>query len=211
MTNFEVIRAVFEILYFIAGIGMIVTLLLGLKQLKVLKEDIETKNKRAAVEKSLEYMDDFSKTIIPIVNKMMVVFDEKDIPKVSPTLNDRFLPDKTHETDEVKNFVFQVTELGALDVLNRLEFFSTAIVSGLADEEISFKPTVTSFTSIVMFLYPVVCDYRKSDRNQFSNLIELYSVWSGKLKKEDLEYIRDKLDQNIAQIPEANIKSIGVK
>lgn len=211
MAFYEGVRAFFEMLYFIAGIVMIITLFLGLKQLKVLKEDIEIRNKRAAVEKSLEYMDDFSKSIIPKMNVILRAYDMDDVPHKGIRINNLFFLEDSQHTNEVKQFIEEVLELGALDILNRLELFSAAIINGLADEKTLFKPTVKSYTSIVVFLYPVICNYRNDDKNGFTNIMELFLAWNGKLKKEDMEFVRKHLEQNIAEIPDVEIKSIGVK
>ncbi|UTR05135.1 hypothetical protein MM326_13560 [Alkalihalobacillus sp. LMS6] len=172
---------------------------------------METKNKRAAVEKSIEYLGEFSKNIIPKSQKIVKQVHENELPDNPPKMNEVFLFRKEEDTEEIKQFSERLYKLGALDVLNELEFFSAAMVHGLADEEVTYTPIVKPYTSVVAFLYPAICTYRKNDLNAYTNVMELFKIWNGRLQKENLELAKQQLDQDISSIPNIQIKSIGVK
>lgn len=211
MSWFGTFKEILEILYYAAGTGMIITLILGLKQLKVMKQDIEIRNKREAVEKSMFYLGEFSKNTIPKMNKIMSSITDEDIPNMTASMNEMFLPDETHKDEEVQSFIHKVNKAGALDILNQLEFFSAAIIHGLADEEVAYKPTVKTYTSMVAFLYPSICNYRANDLHGFTNIMELFKIWNGKLQKDNMQLAKQQLEQNISKIPDVKFKSIGVK
>jgi hypothetical protein len=48
------LRPLLELLYFISGIGLISTIIIGVKQIKIIKLDNEKRDTRLAVEKSIE-------------------------------------------------------------------------------------------------------------------------------------------------------------
>lgn len=206
----EAVRPFLEMLYFIASIGLFASVIIGLKQLKLVKKDMQFQYERAAKEKSIEYLNWFSKELLPKVNKCMKHIEESDLPKNSGNMNDKFLPDASHKNEDVQAFIKKAKDNGVLDIINQLEFFSSAIINGVADESICYKPMVKSYTSIIALFYPVICDWRKNDLNGFTNLIELFTIWNKKLQKENMEMAKQQLEQNIAEIQTRDIKSIGM-
>jgi hypothetical protein len=53
------------LLYFLSGVGLLIVAVYGLKQLHLLKEDIRTRNTRAAREKALESATIYAREFIP--------------------------------------------------------------------------------------------------------------------------------------------------
>ncbi|MGG5738582.1 DUF4760 domain-containing protein [Bacillus cereus group sp. IBL03679] len=206
------IKPILETLYYLASIGLFATVIIGLKQLQVVKKDMNTRNQRAAVEKSIEYLKWFSSDYLPKFSKMVSEFDDNDVEvKINP-INPMFLPDESHKTKEVQAFIAKAHNNDAIDMLNSLEFFSAAVLNGLADEEIVYKPIVKPYCSVVCFLYPVICNYRVKENSTsgFSNIIELFEIWNSRHKKETMKFAKSHLEREISEIADINIKSIGL-
>ncbi|MEM5014121.1 hypothetical protein WKH57_25770 [Niallia taxi] len=204
------VRPILEMLYFIVNIGLFATVIIGIKQLKLVKDDMKLQYQRAAKEKSIEYLNWFSKELIPQMNKIMSNTNDDDLPKNTGTMNKEFLPNEYHDTKETQDYISKLIDLGASDVLNQLEFFSSALLNGLADEKICFKPMVKTYTSIVAMFYPVICQYRKSDQFYYLNIVELYDIWNKKLQKSNMEIVKNQLEQNMDKLEVRDIKSMGM-
>ncbi|MEK4697923.1 hypothetical protein MKX31_28745 [Bacillus sp. FSL M8-0063] len=206
------IKPILEALYYLAGIGLLTTVIIALKQLQVVKQDMDIRNKRAAVEKSIEYLKWFSSEYIPKVNKVLgKITIAATIDKLNP-MNDLFFPDDSHKTPEVQTLISEAKKHGGLDILNDLEFFSTAVLNGLSDEKILYKPLAKSYCSIVAVLYPVICNYRATadPTNGYSNIMKLYKIWNDRGMKVNMEYAKSNLEEDISKIKDVDIKSIGL-
>jgi hypothetical protein len=207
------IRPVLEALYFLAGIGLFATVFIALKQLRLLKEDMRTKNKRASVEKSIEYLHWFSTDFIPKTNPILdSLIGVHNAESFIDNMNREFVfDDKVSPTNtEVVNMIVACRDLGAVDILNQLEYFSSTMTSGLADEELAFNPLSTIYCDITERLYPLICEFRKEGNTKmFSNIVKLYGIWKDRVEKIDLESKRSDIESRLSKFTEERISSIG--
>jgi hypothetical protein len=212
MEWYNKIRSILEGLYFIASVGLFATVIIGLRQLNLLKEDIKTKNKRASVEKSIEYLHWFAKDYIPKTIEVTGKVRSKNIQRYDGPINTEFLFDAQCNIDSgtIHDNITAYIEAGADSLLNEMEFVSAAFVNGLADEELAFNPLAQYYCQMVEELYPTLC-YMRDDSNVtlYSNIIRLYKIWKGRLNKIDLEKKRSKIDESISKIQDERIRSIG--
>lgn len=211
------IRPYLESLYFLSGIILIGSVFIGLRQLKLLQKDLTDKNKRAAVEKSIEYLNWFATDFIPVVNQYNDDFAKKDLEHYNGPMNDEFVFDRNCNSSSkyIKDILSANFDCGAINLLNQLEFFSAAMLSGLADEELAFNPLSEIYCRFVERMYVLICYHRNSldedddKMTMFSNTIKLYLIWKGRINKKKLENKKNKLEQSISKIKEERIKSIG--
>lgn len=206
------IRPFLEAAYFIASIGLVVGIWIGIKQLKLLQKDTKDKYKRAAVEKSIEYLNWFATDYIPKIDQFNHNISQSKLKVYSSQINPKFRFDVNCNLDqpETLEYLIKTDEYNARDLMNQLEYFSAALVSGLADEELMFNPIARTFCSFVEKNYIDICYYRREETCEFySNIIELYDVWKSRLKKIELESEKMKLENNISKISERHIQSIG--
>lgn len=206
------IRPFVEFLYFIASIVLVAGIFIGIRQLKLVQRDMEVRYKRAAIEKSIEYLNYFATEFIPKCNRFDNEMRSEAILTYAGPYNKEFKFDiHCRSNDEnIKKQIDKSIDHGAIDLINELEYFSAAMLSGLADEELAFNPLAKIFCDTVESHYVILCDQRDEDgSNLYSNTVELYSSWKGRLKKRALEMERNKIDQDISQIPDGRIRSIG--
>lgn len=206
------VRPILEGLYFIAGAGLFATVIFGYKQLKLLKEDIQDKNRRAAVEKSIEYLNWFATEFIPLTIQYNKEAKERGIKSYNGPRNKDFVFDDNCKlaSSYIQDHIRLCLECGGENILNQLEFFSAAMVSGLADEELAFNPLAKVYCQTIENLYVLLCfERRDDDSNLFSYTVSLYNHWDQRLHKMVLENKRSKLDLELSKIPDNRIKSIG--
>lgn len=175
--------------YYIAGIVLAVGVIIAGRQLKLMKKDNADKNKRAAIQKSIDYLDWFATKFIPeqgeflkkLRGKNIMIYSElKEMPFV-------FNDEVNLDNEKVLENIILKHNAGAIHLINKLEFFSAAIISGLADEELTFNPVCNLFCEFVEFNYDVYCHSRKNSTKKFTNTIQLYELWKGKIHNKDIE------------------------
>lgn len=193
MDWFENIKSIFELLYFIASIALVIGLYFGYEQLKVMRKDILDNHKRNAVEKSIEYLDWFASSFIPESSNYYAALNGKKLPSFGEnelTFNHDFSSDnKINESVIIKN------DNGVIDLCNKLEFFSAAINSGLADETLLITPLAKSYCEFIENNYDVYCSIRsrKNSKKLYENTRILYTNWSKQLIKFGLEEEKEEI------------------
>jgi hypothetical protein len=207
------VRPILELLYFLASIGLFASVFIGLRQLKLVKEDIKVRNKRASVEKSIEYLNMFATDFIPKITDKIKEINESKLAVYKGPFNPKFVFDHNCDlkSQVIKDYYLLCYEIDVVYILNELEFFSAALVSGLADEELAFNPLADFYCSTVERFYVTICANRENgDSRMYSNIINLYGTWKDRLHKMELESKRREIDENISKIEDRRIPSIGM-
>lgn len=201
------IKNIIELLYYIAGIGLFGTLIVAVVQLKVLKKDLHDRNKRAAVEKSLELLNFFASELVPLINKYInrVNTEIKNPKNVKHLMNDEFSLNIEEIADkEILSEAIIRGTFGNMDILNHLEFFSVAMLNGVADEGIVFTPVGKLFCECVEREYITIAGLRSNGKAPFNNLVELYTKWHNKLELEKLELEKLKTEEKMSSLNQSN-------
>jgi hypothetical protein len=211
---FSVLKDILEVLYYLSGIGLLLGVIIAIQQLKLMKKDFNVKNQRASIEKSIEYLHLFATEYIPKASKLLEDLSKKNIQFYKGPINKEFYFDNNCNlgSDYIKKNLIICAECGAIDVLNRFEYFSAALISGLADEELAFNPLASFYCEIVESLYVPLCYSRRNGLSTaYSNTIKLYNIWKARLDKLELEKKRSELDKEISKIQVERIQSIWKK
>lgn len=203
-------RPIFETLYFIASIGLFATVIIGLYQIKLLKKDMGDRNKRAAIEKSIEYLNWFATSFIPSFEEYVDKIKKAGIVNHIGPYNDFiFTQDFNIHIPDVRNSVDKFKEYNGLSLANELEFFSAALRSGLADEELVYNPIAEFYCNSIETFYVGYCEFRKdSDSPLFTNSVQLYMMWKGRLNKSQEDKEKRRLDAT-SGMSNKRIRSIG--
>ncbi|NOU54935.1 hypothetical protein HN020_09255 [Brevibacillus borstelensis] len=225
------IKEYLEVAYFISGIVMAGTIVIGIYQIRLLKRDLVIRNQRAAVEKSIEYLDWFASDFMPEYTAFQNQFNDikkqlnenaKDKPKMQQLLkrvtetleikDDDFAkkPDNLNILEDIRLKILLNTN--ANDLLNQLEYFAAAMMSGLADEELAYKPLSTMYCRVIEEFYLIICVSRGDKHsNLYTNVIGLYKMWKNRLKKDALKGKRFELNEELAKCPDdTKVKAIGM-
>lgn len=198
--------------YYISGIVLCLIGVYGIKEIILFKKDIDTKNQRAAIENTVEYLTWFSQEFIP----QWQTYDDK---LASEGVN------KTH-LDIQEDFIFKsdfepnkkiLEEIrvrannNSMALFNQLEFFSTAMVTGLADERQAFNPAGKLFCRFIEENHVILCFSRsgKGEEHLYTNTIELYKMWRDRFKKRDLEEKQKTTQSELDKIFDKSVDTIG--
>ena len=176
-----------------------------------MSEDYQTKNKSASIEKSIEYLNLFATDFIPKASLYSEEIQKKGIEMYRGPLNKDFKFDRNcNPNSEYIQTHLQVSfENGSPNILNQFEFFSAAMMSGLADEELAFVPLGKIYCKFVREMYVPICYLRREeDATNYSNTINLFNNWNARIEKLSLEKNRNKLDEQISEIQTSSIQSI---
>ena len=125
----EALKSILELVYYISGVGLLVGVGVAIKQLKVVKDDFKTKNKRASIEKSIDFLNWFATDFIPESQKYDDrIRDNKDVLEYNDSWGNNFeFNEKFILDSRVAKSVNAKARAGAGELLNQIEYFSAAL------------------------------------------------------------------------------------
>jgi len=202
--------------------------LLGLYQLVIAKKAITTNVKRESVRLAVEQAKFFMREIIPSMDECYIwsknipelSIREKEIDLVDFTMEEVLSSALAIEFIRIHKWQRMQAEKGETDFIlrflrpmNDLESFATSFTTGAADESAAFGSVGLSYVNSVTGWYYQYCSVRSKEKSYkpFSNTIDLYNLWSGRIKKTRLSKIRAELEEKIKNVESGrNIKPIGL-
>lgn len=210
---YTIIKEGLEVLYYIASIGLLAGIILATKQLKVMKTDFSSRNQRASVEKSIEYLNWYATIFLPETLKSKGILEDKNVITFDDVENKSFIYDENCKRDsQVISSINEKIDAGIVDLINQLEFFSAAMMSGLADEQLAFNPLASTFCSFVDDNYDVYCETRNDGKEMlFTHTIELYNMWEERLRTIELSKKRALIDEQMSKVSNKTIPILGNK
>ncbi len=203
-------RTIIEGVAFLSTILIAMVGIIGLRQLFLMKVDINSRNDRASKEKAIDasssYLNEYCPLTVPFFN---LVESEKlgsyDGPIMTFSLNS--IP-----KDKLKNSILRYKCDFWLDAMNKLESISAIFANGIADEKLGFQIIGRTFCYSVESNYDLISISRKGGAcDYYTNIISLYKIWRPRLKKEELKSTKQELDCAIAAIKDEIIPSIDPK
>jgi hypothetical protein len=138
MTLIEMARPYAELLFFIAGIGLFVISVYGLRQIGLLKEDVRTRNVRAAREKAIEAVSNHTTKFIPEYNQLWRKWREAGLATYEGPVGTDFNFESLPKGAQAKGVERCKMTLGS-DAFNTLETVAAYFTTGVADEEVGFR------------------------------------------------------------------------
>ena len=201
-------RPYLEALYFLAGVVVAGGVLVGMRQLRLLKQDIVSRSDRAAKEKAIEMsfrMADLFAASIRGQNQL----GELGYPSIWEGKVGDFTPSSLpdgHLKVAERRYMSGIP----LRYLNPMEAVAASFVNGIAEEKLAFPMCGAPFCAFVSVEYDMFCFARQhSDSAPFSNTIKLYRTWSNRLSKEQLEAAKEGLEASLAQIEDREIPPLS--
>ncbi|MBW1888448.1 MAG: hypothetical protein JRI52_08885 [Deltaproteobacteria bacterium] len=98
-----------------------------------------------------------------------------------------------------------------VDTLNLLDFYSMTFTKKVAFEEAAFDCVGITFCWSVEDYYPMIALARdNSEDKMYCNLLELYTIWSNRLKKDELKERKKKTNEKLSCFKDVCIKPVGV-
>jgi len=199
-----------ELLYFASGIVISVSVVYGLKQVRLLKRDIRLRNERAAKEKAIEYSSRYLDSYVQLSNAFLHDCDGAKLgSSYSGPIGD-FTDGSLLANPGALELARSRFKLNScVRALNELEAISAAFTSGVADEGTGFNIVGRSFCKNVQYDYDVISfarDARSGAPGYWSNIVRLYEIWSPRLEEADLRQVRERIDDRIAAATKQGVR-----
>ncbi|WP_289141524.1 hypothetical protein [uncultured Brevibacillus sp.] len=199
MAAWEITKEIVGFLYQLSGIIIVIGVVVGILQLRVLKKDLKDRNTRAVAEKSLEYLT-FYANFIGEQDKYNEAL-KKEIP--TPEKTDHLFDGKFNlQIDSLSKELLAESivkyELGLHLLFNQLEYFSVAVLKGVVDDTIMYTPVAKNFCKLVKEEH-VFISVMRSNGAPFKNLFQLYKKWTDRMEVEQLELQKLEAERKIKQ------------
>jgi hypothetical protein len=207
----QLIRTILEILYFLCAPIIAFAAVIGLRQLNILKEVSRISAKRESYRLAAEQCKYFAEIIIPLLVQIKNEISKNGINyfnQVKIIINSDSVSCDLHAIDS--NEIDKVIKLVNLirECSNRMEAFALFIISGVADEQISFMTVGKSFCDCSRILIPFIFLVHKSLDN-IEPIIKLFRLWNNKIEKQHLVNEKVEIEHRINKIQVKSIQPIG--
>jgi hypothetical protein len=188
VTAYWYVRAGFELLSFLATVGVLVVAYWALEQIRVAKTDLKTRVSREAAKESGEQLKIWATEITTALTECHVAekkagiqlrrcsmerFDLEELQTKSKEDRDHF---------ETLNAAWDAHDellILTLSAANLIEASAMTFITGVADETVAFASLSQVFCFSVESRYSLYCvDRRKDQQNRWDYTIKLYRKWS---------------------------------
>jgi hypothetical protein len=202
------VRSVLELFYFVSGVVTAVAVTVGLLQLRLLKRDYAMRVDRAAKERAIDTVERYVAKFIPLANANTTELRAAKLSRYSGPIGD-FSPASVPA--EYQNLTAQrALHYSCITALNELEYITAVFTSGVADEELGFRIIGRSFIFSVQSYYDLIALLRDDKAHKpWSNIVQLYGVWSSRLTAAELAAIGEETAAKLAGIQVTRISPIG--
>lgn len=215
MEYIDTSKSLLENLYYLSGILILISIVIGLFQLSIAKKTLNINSQREAASLAVKQIDIYMTQIIPLQNQLYHIEQEKKIGKIKIDIgefNSQYVMKKMGKEEFLKAVSKRMDILGEIvAVLNIMEAFSVYFIKEVADEEIAFSSVGTTFIHSVENLYFDIAVLNIDKADSFQNLIKLYDIWSKKKQLNNLQKAKIILADQMAKIKPTKIKPIGTK
>lgn len=204
----DAILPYFQAASHISGVLIAIAAIYGINQIRLMKVDMSTRSERAAKEKAIEYSEKYLQNYVISDMKFVSDYHEENLSPYDGPIGD-FSPDSV--PDKYIDSAEKKYALGSwLPAVNLLEAIASAFTKGIADEKVGFDIIGRTFCSTVAHKYDVISLSRSDDVHpHYQDIVELYSIWSSRLSKAELEEARDDLEAKVSEIDEEEIEHIS--
>jgi hypothetical protein len=215
MDFFDSTKTIVENLSLLSGPILTIFAIVGVFQLFQTKKALIITSKRDAANLAAQQIKDYSERIIPLLSEYDFALLSDKIPSIKIEIgefNEEYLKEKLGEKkineislERIKYIVYQC------DALNSLEAFSTYFTKGVADEQIAYSAIGRTFCYSVENYFFEISNHRKESDPTYQNIIELYKLWSERLKKDRLTLEQKEILKKIKNINCKIVEPIGTK
>jgi hypothetical protein len=199
----EQLRPWIELLYFVSGIAVAIGVVYGLKQIRLLKKDIRLRNERAAKEKAIEYGRRYLRDYVQLNGAFFDDCQSGKLESYFGPIGD-FTSGSVLRSEEAGLMANKRYALPSwLPAMNELEAISAAFTSGVADEATGFNIVGRTFCKSVEHSYDLIAlsRHKANDAHGYwSNIVQLYKMWSPRLEEAELRQAKEHLDSRIATV-----------
>ncbi len=216
--EWQTLKNVIEILYYLSGPALVVIAAIGLYQLYLAKRDIQLRSQREAATLAAAEARHFNTRIIELTTQARSATFAEKIELYEGEVGD-FSPDSVKDAalgrlwDDAHHQPKAAQALGVINsLLNELEAFALYFTKGVADEEIAFVAVGRYFCDLVRRYYPVIAKSRtEKQEDAFQPIVDLYHIWHARVAEPSLKKKAEAIKQELASLPKPRVKPIGTE
>ncbi len=209
---FETLRAILEVLYFVAGIAIAGAAFWGLQQIRLTKQ-IATKNaKREDLKFAAERCQYYADTVVDLWVKLNAEHERLKLTVFTTPIRFEVVNGEIELSGKlnIPDVNKQTLQVGfpLLAYMNSLEAFAIPFAAGVADDDLGFQETARAFCeSVQRIIVAFVISRMVGPR--YESCIRLYDCWSKRLKTDDLRKQMKDLEGKIKATPISKINPVG--
>lgn len=214
------IRSMLELFSFTSSTLLLIAALLGLKQLQYAQKEIETakiifrtQSKRAAYEAAVNECRNFSVKVIPLINRIEKFAEENKVSYFQDAIIEEVEGGFVVNLSKVnKKQAAKLSEIEETiqEYMNNMELFALYFVSKIADENIAFLTLGKLYVSESERLAKIL-PLTNGTPDDCKAIWVLYASWKDRLKKQELEKVKNDADKELKKITIKTRKAIGTE
>lgn len=186
--------------------AILIVTLLGLRQIKLVRKQVETSkklilssSKRESYKFTLEQCKIFSDKVVPLDHRINEYIKKKGI-----TLFDKAILKNTDRGLKVDLKNIKIGDLAKLreikpilsEIINSAEVFSLCFLKGIADEEVGFHSQGQYFIELAEHIAIIVSNSDKG-LNQCKHIWPLYRRWKDRYEQEKLHFPKSEIEKKL--------------
>lgn len=193
----------------LCGLGALVfwQIKIAKDEITIAKNDLKIRCQRDARARSMELGEKFAKEIVPKVSDFQRLIDGKKFKIKLHSLKNFYLEEITDA--EKVDYDRATTLLGenpdlykeTVDILNLFESLALNFTKGVADEEVMFTALADVYCRMVESCFAFLCSRRrKNSLNPYENIVELYQIWSNRMREKGLHLARESIMIQLSEV-----------
>jgi hypothetical protein len=191
-------------------------------QIKIAKDDLQTRCKRESTAASVELGKNFGRELIPLIEAYYEKAKAQGHTFKPAHVKDFCFEEIEHLTQEEKQIYQESLDFirthpdyhkDCIEILNWLEVFAMSFTKGVADESAIFTAAAQVYCTFIEKSFAILCFMRHKDQVKlFENTVELYNLWSDKIKKSGLELLQHGVLEKLQEVNKTkSMIPIGVR
>ncbi len=179
-------------------------------QVKIAKDDLQTRCEREAAAAAVDLAEKVGKELIPLLNAYYkkansqgYIFKHLALKNFCFEEIEGLTPAEKQSYAESINFFRTHTDFydDCTIILNWLEVFSMNFTKGVANEDVLFTAAAQVYCNFVERSFAMLCFTRHTDEFKlYENTIELYNLWSDKIKIKGLALQQEGIKERMQKI-----------
>jgi hypothetical protein len=209
---FETLRAILELLYFVAGIVIAGAAIWGLQQIRLTKRIAIQNAKREGLKFAAERCQYFAEFTVPLQAALTAEHNKFGFSTMKSDWTFQIVHGEIVATADI-DLARRASELAKLATqltpyLNSMEAFAIPFAAGVADDELGFRETAYAFCEGFKQTAPMIFSLRRKEGPRYESSVRLYECWSIRLEAEKMKKQVKDLQAKIGAAPDTKIKPV---
>ncbi len=195
--------------YYLSTMVLLVVAIIGLKQLKISRENAKITATRESLKLANSQIHYYLTEIIKLQDLLFAEIDRLGIKlfdKAEVHIKDNSIKVNLKSAYKEREKIKDITCL--LDVFNAMESFSSFFTSGVADETTAFSSIGKTYCNTIKTLMPILIILAPGG---FTNIFKLFLLWNNRIEEQKLQDKKRNIENELSRIDNKIIYPLGTK